>query len=80
MPPAEPEQTTLQAMASGLNPTEGKNAAEKVGPLIILVLYVALVLLTSFDIAPNPSGIVGLIALLGPVVGGWIGRLGSEAR
>lgn len=77
-PPPPPEQSTIGAMASGLDPREGRGVVEKVGPLLALVIYVAALFLMAFDVVPNPDVLLGLIGLLGPVVGGWAAKLGAR--
>lgn len=76
--PSEKDTSTVGAMAAGLDPTEGRNVVEQVGPLVVLVLYVGILLTMAFDVMPNPDVLQGLMGILGPFIGAWIAKLGIK--
>lgn len=69
--------STLEAMGKGLSVAEGPGPIERFGPLIALLLYLMAIGVLAFDLAPNPDILLGVVALLGPIVGGWAAKLGA---
>lgn len=83
MPPKDTDEpTTLSALGAGLSTADTPRVTpwERWGPMVAFVAYVACILLLAFDFVPNPSGIVGLVGLLGPIVGAWAAKLGATNR
>lgn len=76
MPAPKDDRSVVEAVGDGLTVKEGDTVLERWGPLVALVLYVGLVLLLSFDVLPDPSPVVALMGLLGPVVGVYVRHMG----
>lgn len=72
--------STMTALAQGLSIAQNPKVSqfERFGPAIALVLYVSTMFLLAFDVVPNPDVLTGFLALLGPVIGAWAGKLGAS--
>lgn len=68
------------ALGNALNPTVGFSALDKVFPLAVAIVYVALLVLTIFGVVPHTAEASAGMAVISGIAGFYLRHVGSNAH